>query len=120
MRESWDSYFLKIAKQVASRSTCLATPIGAVIVKDNRILTTGYNGVPPGDRHCIEQGFCYQGVPACHQSEKPSRAIHAEANAISQAARNGVAIDGAVIYVTLQPCINCLKLCIASGLARIV
>lgn len=120
MRESWDRYFLSIAKQVATRSTCLAAPVGAVIVRENRILATGYNGNPPNDSHCCEQGYCYEGVGVCSESSLPSRAIHAETNAIAQCARYGMATEGARIYVTLQPCLNCLKLCIASGLASVI
>lgn len=118
-RASWPDYFFRIATEVATRSTCLATPVGAVIVRDNRILATGYNSPPSGDIHCSEQGFCYDGVTVCSQSSLPSRAIHAEVNAIGQAAQHGIAIKGAEIYVTLQPCLNCLKVCIAAGLAEI-
>ena len=120
MRKSWDEYFIDIAQVVATRSTCLADPVGAVITRDNRILSTGYNGVPSGENHCTDQSFCYEGVAVCSKSDKPSRAIHAEMNAIAYAARYGVSLDNAVIYITKKPCINCSKLILSSGIEQIV
>ncbi|TRT78860.1 MAG: cytidine deaminase [Microcystis aeruginosa Ma_AC_P_19900807_S299] len=103
-RPTWDEYFLMIAKLAATRSTCLAFPVGAVIVKDRQVLATGYNGSPSGTVHCTAQGFCYPGLGTCRESgEIPSRAIHAEANAIAQAAKHGISTQGASIYVTLEP-----------------
>jgi dCMP deaminase len=120
-RPSWDEYFLMLAKLAATRSTCLAFPVGAVIVNKNRqVLATGYNGSPAGSAHCTEQGYCYPGLSSCDASKTmPSRAVHAEANAIAQAAKHGIATTGASIYVTLEPCLSCLKLIISSGIQEV-
>jgi dCMP deaminase len=119
-RPTWDEYFLMIAKLSATRSTCLAFPVGAVIVKDRQVLATGYNGSPSGTVHCTEQGFCYPGLSSCDASRTmPSRAVHAEANAIAQAAKHGISTNGASIYVTLEPCISCLKLIISAGIKEV-
>lgn len=119
-RPSWDEYFLMIAKLAATRSTCLAFPVGAVIVKDKQVLATGYNGTPSGSTHCTTQGFCYPGLLSCNESSSlPSRAIHAEANAIAQAAKHGISTHGACIYVTLEPCLSCLKLIISAGIKEV-
>ncbi|EYE89821.1 cytidine deaminase [Fervidicella metallireducens AeB] len=121
MRPTWDEYFMDIAELVKERSTCLRRKVGAVIVKDNRILTTGYNGVPPKMRHCEESG-CLRtelNIPSGQRHEL-CRALHAEQNAVIQAAKNGIEIDGSTIYVTAQPCIICAKILIASGIKRIV
>lgn len=119
-RPTWDEYFLMLAKLASTRSTCLSCPVGAVIVKDRQILATGYNGPPSGTDHCTKQGFCYPELANCSLSkELPSRAIHAEANAIAQAAKHGVSTDGASIYVTLEPCLSCLKLIISAGIKEI-
>lgn len=116
-RPTWDEYFLMMAKLAATRSTCLAFPVGAVIVKDRQILATGYNGSPSGSVHCTSQGFCYPGLSSCDASKTlPSRAVHAEANAIARAAKHGISTAGASIYVTLEPCISCLKLIISAGI----
>ncbi|MDJ0601768.1 MAG: dCMP deaminase family protein [Crocosphaera sp.] len=119
-RPTWDEYFIMIAKLAATRSTCLAFPVGAVIVKDRQVLATGYNGSPSGSAHCTAQGFCYPGLSSCDASSSlPSRAVHAEANAIAQAAKHGISTDGASIYVTLEPCISCLKLIISAGIKAV-
>ncbi len=119
-RPTWDEYFLMIAKLAATRSTCLAFPVGAVIVKDRQVLATGYNGSPSGSVHCTAQGFCYPELSSCDASSSlPSRAVHAEANAIAQAARHGISTDGSIIYVTLEPCISCLKLIISAGIKKV-
>lgn len=118
-RPDWNEYFLLMAKLAATRSTCLAFPVGAVIVKDRQVLATGYNGSPSGSAHCTSQGYCYDGVHNCAESILPSRAVHAEANAIAQAARHGIATDGATIYVTLEPCLSCLKLIISAGIREV-
>ncbi len=119
-RPSWDEYFLMLAKLAATRSTCLAFPVGAVIVKNKQVLATGYNGSPSGSPHCTAQGFCYPGLSSCDASkEMPSRAVHAEANAIAQAAKHGISTDGASIYVTLEPCLSCLKLIISAGIREV-
>jgi dCMP deaminase len=118
-RPTWDEYFMMIAKLSAVRSTCLAFPVGAVIVKDRQILATGYNGSPPGSPHCTAQGYCYEGLQKCTDNNLPSRSIHAEANAIAQAAKHGIRTEGATIYVTLEPCLSCLKLIISSGIKHV-
>lgn len=119
-RPSWDEYFMLMAKLAATRSTCLAFPVGAVIVKNRQVLATGYNGPPSGSIHCTAQGFCYEGLSSCDASrELPSRSVHAEANAIAQASRHGIPTEGAVIYVTLEPCISCLKLVISAGIKEV-
>jgi dCMP deaminase len=119
-RPSWDEYFLMLAKLTATRSTCLAFPVGAVIVHDRQVVATGYNGPPSGAVHCTSQGFCYDGLATCvASSELPSRAVHAEANAIAQAARHGISTKGGTIYVTLEPCISCLKLIISAGIREV-
>ncbi len=118
IRPSWHEYFMLIAKIVSSRSTCNSRPTGAVIVKDNHILATGYNGAMPGAQHCSDQPpldgepFCFrraQGVPDIDKYNF-CRASHAEANAIAQAARYSISLEGATLYVTLAPCYVCLKL----------
>ena len=122
MRVSWDEYFMEIAEIVKTRSTCIRRQIGAVIVKDNRIITTGYNGAPSRCRHCTEIGSCYRqehNIPSGERHEL-CRALHAEQNAIIQAARIGNTTDGATIYVTNQPCVICAKMCINAGIKRIV
>lgn len=119
-RPNWDEYFMLLAKLAATRSTCLAFPVGSVIVKDRQILATGYNGSPSGSAHCTAQGYCYPGLSSCDASQVlPSRAVHAEANAIAQAARHGISTNGACIYVTLEPCIACLKLIISAGIKTV-
>jgi dCMP deaminase len=112
-RASWDEYFMGIAKQVATRSTCDRKHVGAVIVKDRMILATGYNGSIRGLPHCDEVGHLMEDGHCV-------RTTHAEANALIQAARSGVRVDGAGIYVTASPCFGCFKLIANAGLSRIV
>lgn len=117
LRPSWHEYFMMLAKLAATRSTCLAFPVGAVIVKNKQVVATGYNGSPSGTPHCTTQGYCYPGLSSCDASKSlPSRAVHAEANAIAQAAKHGIATHEASIYVTLEPCLSCLKLIISAGI----
>ena len=120
-RPDWDEYFMGMADYVARRSTCLRRSVGAVIVKDRRILATGYNGAPMGLPHCSETGCLRQqlNVPSGQRHEL-CRALHAEQNAIIQAARYGMSIDGASIYVNTQPCVLCAKAIINSGIKEIV
>ncbi|MFK0732634.1 MAG: deoxycytidylate deaminase [Gloeotrichia echinulata GP01] len=119
-RPTWDEYFLMLAKLAATRSTCLAFPVGAVIVKNKQVVATGYNGSPSGSAHCTTQGYCYPGLSSCDASKTlPSRAVHAEANAIAQAAKHGISTEGASIYVTLEPCLSCLKLIISAGIKEV-
>ena len=121
MRKSWDEYFMEIAEIVKTRSTCLRRQVGAVIVKDNRIITTGYNGAPSGLRHCTDIGGCERErlhIPSGQRHEL-CRALHAEQNAIIQAAKVGVSTEGATIYITLQPCVICAKMLVNAGITRI-
>lgn len=122
MRPSWDDYFLRLAVDVSRRSTCQRRNIGALLVRDRRILTTGYNGPPPGIDHCEDIGGCLRekrGVPSGERLDI-CRAIHAEANAILQAAIHGVVIRGSVLYCTNTPCFGCAKLLIGTGVTRMV
>lgn len=120
-RPSWDEYFMSIASQVAGRSTCLRRHIGAVIVKDKRILATGYNNVPSGIEHCTSRGCLrdQMGIPSGERHEL-CRGIHAEQNAVIQAARHGISIDGSTLYCTHQPCILCAKIVINAGITELV
>ena len=112
-RPSWDEYFLEIAKVVATRSTCDRANVGAVIVKNKVILSTGYNGAPRGLPHCndvgheIVDGHCI-------------RTAHAETNAIAQAAKNGTSIEDASIYLTISPCYDCFKIIVNAGIKEVV
>ena len=122
MRPSWDTYFIEITKIVATRSTCLRRQVGAVIVKDNHIITTGYNGAPKGMAHCDDLGGCMREklkIPSGTRQEL-CRATHAEQNAIIQAAVLGVSIDGGTCYVTDSPCSLCAKRLINAGIKRVV
>jgi len=119
-RPTWDEYFMMLAKLAATRSTCLAFPVGAVIVKNKQVVATGYNGSPSGSAHCTAQGYCYPELSSCDASKTmPSRAVHAEANAIAQAAKHGIPTAGASIYVTLEPCLSCLKLIISADIQEV-
>ena len=113
MRVSWDEYFMNIAREVSTRSTCDRKFVGAVIVRDKSILATGYNGSIRGLPHCDEEGHLMEDGHCV-------ATVHAEANAIIQAAKNGVGIDGATIYTTASPCWPCFKLIANSGCRRIV
>jgi len=120
-RPSWDEYFMAIAEQVGGRSTCLRRSIGAVLVKDKRILATGYNGVPSGLAHCEDVGCIrdQRGIPSGTQHEL-CRGIHAEQNAVIQAAKHGIAIAGSTVYTTHHPCVLCAKILINAGITDIV
>jgi len=120
-RPSWDDYFLQIARDVATRSTCLRRQVGAVLVLDKQILATGYNGAPSGLPHCREVGCLREAlnVPSGQRHEL-CRALHAEMNALIQAAKHGVRIQGATCYVTDTPCSLCAKMLINGGIVRIV
>ena len=120
-RPSWDTYFMDITTLVAKRTTCLRRAVGAIVVKDKRILSTGYNGAPSHIRHCSEVG-CLRAqldVPSGQRHEL-CRGIHAEQNAIIQAAFYGVSIKGAILYCTTQPCSICAKMIINAGIVRII
>ena len=121
-RISWDEYFMEMAKLAARRSTCLRRQVGAVIVQDKHVIATGYNGAPKGIPHCAEKGGCYRqqhNIPSGERHEL-CRALHAEQNAIIQAANWGQSIEGATIYITHQPCVICAKMIINAGIQRIV
>jgi len=121
VRPSWDEYFMDIVSLVARRSTCLRRGVGAVLVKDKRLLTTGYNGAPSGLRHCLEVG-CLREEKKVSSGERHElcRGLHAEQNAIIQAAVHGVSIKGATLYCTNHPCSICLKMLINAGITEIV
>lgn len=120
-RPSWDTYFLEIAALVATRSTCLRRRVGAILVKDKRVLATGYNGAPSGLPHCAEAGCLRERlrIPAGERHEM-CRGSHAEQNVLAQAARYGTAVDGATLYCTNEPCAICTKLLINAGIKEIV
>ncbi|MFH1552281.1 MAG: cytidine/deoxycytidylate deaminase family protein [Candidatus Omnitrophota bacterium] len=120
-RPDWDDYFLSIASLVATRSTCLRRKVGSVVVKNKQILATGYNGAPTGITHCDKVGCLREelGVPSGQRHEL-CRALHAEQNAFLQAARHGASLDGAVLYITTQPCSICAKMIINVGIKKIV
>ncbi len=120
-RPSWDEYFMEMAELARKRSTCLRRHVGAVIVKDNRVIATGYNGVPKGIRHCEETGCLRQqlNVPSGKMHEL-CRGLHAEQNAIIQAACMGSSIEGGTLYCTTQPCVICTKMIINAGIKRVV
>ena len=120
-RPNWDDYFMKIAEDVATRSTCIRRNVGAIIVKDKRILSTGYNGAPTNIAHCTEE-TCLRtmnNVPSGERHEL-CRGLHAEQNAIIQAALHGVSIKDASIYITHHPCSICTKMLINSGIRKII
>jgi len=122
-RPNWDEYFLTLAKVIRTRSTCMRRQVGAVLTKDNRILTTGYNGPPRGLAHCKDrEGGCLRDKMNVKSGQRDElcRAIHAEANTIIQAALHGVATDGSTLYCTTSPCNICAKLLIGAGVRRIV
>ena len=120
-RPDWQTYFMDIAQLVTSRSTCLRRQVGAVIVKENRILSTGYNGAPSGIRHCLERGCLRDelNIPSGQRHEL-CRGLHAEQNAIIQAAYHGVSIESCEIYCTNQPCIICATMIINAGLKKVI
>jgi dCMP deaminase len=112
VRVSWEEYFMNLARQAATRSTCPRKHVGAVIVRDRNVLSTGYNGSLRGAPHCDEVG-CLMENGHC------IRTVHAEANAIIQAARHGTRLDGAEIYVTASPCFSCFKLIVNAGITKV-
>jgi dCMP deaminase len=120
-RPSWDEYFMEITHLVSRRSTCLRRQVGAVLVKDKNILATGYNGAPSGVAHCLDVGCLREQmkIPSGERHEL-CRGLHAEQNAIIQAAKHGTSIEGATLYCTTMPCIICSKMIINAGIRRIV
>ena len=121
-RPTWDEYFMGIADLTAKRSTCLRRNVGAVIVQDRHIVATGYNGAPRGIDHCAQRGGCLReelGIPSGERHEL-CRALHAEQNAIIQAATFGHSIEGGTIYITHAPCVICSKMIINAGIKKII
>jgi len=120
-RPSWDEYFLDVAGLVARRSTCLSRNVGAVLVKDKRILATGYNGAPAGLKHCLDVGCMRQklNIPSGQRHEL-CRALHAEQNALIQASLYGISVKESTLYATCQPCVICAKMLINAGIKEIV
>ena len=119
-RPSWNDYFMEIAYVVSKRSTCIRRQVGAVVVKDRRILATGYNGAPTGVKHCDKTGCLRQElkIPSGERHEI-CRAVHAEQNAITQAALHGVSVNGADMYVTVTPCFICGKIIVNAGIKKV-
>ena len=119
-RPTWHEYFMGITKVVAERSTCLRRRVGAILVKDKRILATGYNGAPSGSKHCEEVGCLREdsSVPSGERHEL-CRGLHAEQNAIIQAAYHGIVIAGSTVYCTNRPCVICSKMLINAGIKKI-
>jgi len=119
-RPTWEEYFMGITDLVAQRSTCLRRHVGAILVKDKRIITTGYNGAPARIKHCLDVGCLREqmGIPSGERHEL-CRGLHAEQNAIIQAAIHGVSIQGTTLYCTNMPCSICTKMLINSGITDI-
>ncbi|PNX46595.1 MAG: cytidine deaminase, partial [Thermoplasmata archaeon M11B2D] len=120
-RPSYDEYFMEMAHVVAKRSTCLRRKVGAILVKEKHILSTGYNGAPKGLKHCAETGCIRadQNIPSGERHEL-CRGLHAEQNAIIQAAVFGISIKGSVLYCTNTPCVVCVKMLINAGVTEII
>lgn len=119
-RPSWNEYFMQIAVLVSERSTCLRRKVGAIIVKDKRILTTGYNGVPRNLSHCTEVGCLRDKMGILPgKNQELCRGLHAEQNAIIQAALHGISINNSILYCTEQPCITCAKMLINAGISKV-
>ncbi|MCK4463920.1 MAG: cytidine/deoxycytidylate deaminase family protein [Candidatus Omnitrophica bacterium] len=120
-RPTWDEYFISIAKLVSTRSTCLRRRVGAVLVKDKKMLTTGYNGAPSNIEHCEKTGCVREKlkVPSGERHEL-CRGLHAEQNALLQAALHGVSVKDAILYSTTHPCIICAKMIINAGIKEVV
>ena len=120
-RPSWDDYFMELAQVVAKRSNCSRRHVGAVVMRNNHILSTGYNGTPHGVKNCFAGG-----CPRCAGTTKSGShleeclCVHAEQNAICQAALYGISLEGATVYITLSPCLTCAKLMINAGISEVV
>lgn len=125
MRPKWSDYFMILAKVAASRSVCNSRPVGCVLVKENQVISTGYNGPPPQSKHCSEiggKGYCHRralGVSVA-QKQDACRASHAEINAIAMAAKQGISVAGSTLYITLNPCLVCLKTLRVAGVKNII
>ena len=120
-RPNWHEYFMAIAELVAKRSTCMRWHVGAVLVKDKRALATGYNGVPRGIVHCEKVGCLREKLKVARgERHELCRGLHAEQNAIIQAALHGVSIEGSEIYSTVFPCVVCAKMIVNAGVRRVI
>lgn len=121
MRISWPYYFMEMAELVAKRSTCIRRQVGAVAVKNNHIVSTGYNGAPAGQKHCLDLG-CLRNELEIPSGEKHEicRAVHAEQNIICQAALHGISLEGAILFCTTQPCSICAKLIVNAGIEKVI
>ena len=120
--DKWKKRFMELTEHIATWSSCLRRHVGAVIVKDKRIMTTGYNGAPAGVKTCIERGSCMRNemnIPSGTHAEL-CYAAHAEQNAIIQAAKEGISLKGCVLYCTHQPCVVCAKMIINSGIKEVI
>lgn len=121
MRPTWDEYFMQIVDVVKTRSTCLRRQVGAILVVDKHIISTGYNGVSSGLKHCEETGCMREALCIPHgERHELCRGVHAEQNAIIQAALNGVSTKSSTLYVSVSPCVLCAKMLINAGIKRIV
>ena len=118
-RQSWDDYFLAHAELTATRSTCVRRHVGCVMVRDHHIVACGYNGAPRKAPHCTDVGCVRSGLPSGERHDL-CRAVHAEANALAQAARFGISLEGVACYVTIRPCCHCMRLLIQAGVERVV
>ena len=121
-RDEWDIYYLKMAKQASTRSTCLRRQVGAVAVRNKRLVATGYNGPPPDIEHCGDRGGCYRellGIPSGQRLDV-CRAVHGEQNLIIQCTLDGRTLNGCTIYCTHKPCFTCAKLLVSCGISHIV
>jgi dCMP deaminase len=119
-RPSWDAYFMQIAHLVKTRATCPRRSVGALIIREKRILCTGYNGAPRGIAHCPPEGPTEDWPLGCLRAGHCIRSLHAEQNALLQAAMIGVSCEGATMYVTCQPCNSCAKMIINAGIVRVI
>ncbi|MDD4202128.1 MAG: cytidine/deoxycytidylate deaminase family protein [Candidatus Omnitrophica bacterium] len=120
-RPSWDEYFMEMAHLASKRATCLRRKVGAVLVRDKRVLSTGYNGAPSKTTHCEEKGCLREkmNIPSGQRHEL-CRGLHAEQNAFLQAAFHGTSVKGSVLYITTQPCVICTKMIINAGVKEII
>ena len=120
MRKDWDGYFMDFAILAAARSGCLSRKVGCVIVKDNRVIATGYNAAPVGVHECVTRGSCLRKNDKSGTNLGYCFAVHAEQNAITQCAKYGISCEGATLYVTAQPCATCAKLLVNAGIIEVV
>lgn len=120
MIDKWDKRFLKLSNEVATWSSCLKAQVGCIITKNNRVIAQGYNGAPQGFKTCVEKGYCHKLKCGLLKGMNECYAVHAEQNALLQAARMGISVDEATLYCTTKPCDVCTRLIINAGIKRIV